>query len=553
MKAFLSKLGQSFMLPIALLPAAGLLLGIGASFTGGDYGAPQGSFAYIILSILKDAGQIVFDNLPVLFAVALAVAFAKKDKGAAALSAVIGYLVMNAVIAGGIAYFGLTAVVDGGAVYQTFQGVQIDNLLTNVLGVENTMSMGVFGGIISGSITVWLHNRYIDANLPDFLGFFSGPRLIPILASFAAIFYGLVLVFFWPYIAVVLASIGDGFRTLSENNLGWVASGLHGYIERALIPIGLHHVYYLPLWQTSVGGSQMIDGVQVYGTQNIFMNLISNGTPADWEAASSTNFMAGKFPFMMFGLPAAAAAIWSVADKDNKKEAAGLMISVGLTAFLTGITEPIEFSFLFLAPGLYYGFHAVMAGVSFALMDLLQVKVGQTFSGGFIDFILYGVLPGVTGVNNHWYYIIVVGIFFAFIYFFVFRWYILKNDLKTPGRGAALKMVSKKEYQDSKGSASESGNTKSIANSADAALAAEVVEALGGAENLDAVDACITRLRVSVKDESKVADQDKFTRDLEAMGLSKNGKAIQVIYGQRAAKLKDIINEDIIGSNSDDE
>ncbi len=549
MRAFLSKLGQSFMLPIALLPAAGIMLGIGGSFTSPEmiksYGLEnvlgEGTVANVILTVLKSSGDIVFSNLPVMFAIAIAIAFAKKDKGTAALAAVMGYLIMNAAASALITAGGL---VNGSGELVIFNK-PITGILTTTLGIENSLSMGVFGGIISGSITVYLHNKFIDIKLPEFLGFFGGPRFIPIVASFAALFYGALLVFIWPWIGIALNSVGGGFLYLNSQGLGFVASFIHGYLERSLIPLGLHHVYYLPLWQTQVGGTYdftaIAGGTEVVGTQNAFFEALKLGTPEAWDIFPSTNFMTGKFPFMMFGLPAASYAMYSVADEKNKKKAAGLYFSIGLTSFLTGITEPIEFTFLFLSLGLYYGIHAVLAASSFALMDFFNVKVGQTFSGGFIDFSLFGILPWSVGVDNNVWMIVVVGLILMPIYYFSFRWYILKKDLKTPGRkGALIRTVSKKEYKDAK------ENNGSNFNEADVQTAQKIVESLGGKENLISVDACITRLRVSVKDASKVADESIFKDELGAMGVSKSGTAIQVIYGAQAAVYKDIINEEIL-------
>lgn len=547
MKAFLSKLGQSFMLPIALLPAAGIMLGIGSSFTnesmllayGFEDALGAGTPINSLLQVLAAAGDVVFANLPLMFGMAVAIAFARRDKGTAALAAVMGYLIMNVVIATTLNVFGL---VDGDTL--VLFGKEYIGMLTNVLGINGTLSMGVFGGIISGGITVLLHNKYSDVQLPEFLGFFGGARFVPIVASFAALFYGFGLVLIWPFIGIGLSSIGGFLISLSEQGFGWVASGIHGMIERSLIPMGLHHVYYMPLWQTSVGGTYTIGGMDVYGTQNAFFEALKVGTPDAWAAFPATNFMTGKFPYMMFGLPAAAYAMYTVADKENKKRVAGLLFSVALTAFLTGITEPIEFTFLFLAPGLFYAICVPLAGISFALMDALQVKVGMTFSGGFIDFALFGLLPGVTGADNHWYYILLVGIIMMPIAFFAFRFYILHFDIKTPGRGgAAIRTVSKKEFKENQ---AEKEDTSSADATDEVAFAQKIVDALGGVENIDTVDACITRLRVGVKDETKVAAQEVFTGELEAMGLNKNGKAIQVIYGAKAAKYKTIIEENIL-------
>ena len=307
------------------------------------------------------------------------------------------------------------------------------------------------------------------------------------------------------------------------------ASFIFGVIERSLIPVGLHHVFYLPLWQTEIGGTAEIAGEVIKGTQNMFFSSLASG---DFSQFTATNFMTGKFPFMMFGLPAAAYAMYTLADNENKKAAGGLLFSVALTAFLTGITEPIEFTFLFLSPALYYAIHVPLAGLSFLLMDFFNVKVGMTFSGGFIDFTLFGMLPGLTGVENNWFYIPLVGVVYAVIYFLIFRWYIVKFDVKTPGRkGSAVAVVSKKDYQASKG-----GQT-------DDQKAQQMIEALGGKDNIVDVDACITRLRITVKDNGQVKDNDHWTQELGARGLVKVGDTdIQAIYGAEAAGFKAQIN-----------
>ncbi len=534
LKAFFSKLGQTFMLPIALLPAAGLMLGIGGSFTNqsmvSSYGLEsvlgEGTFLFNVLTVLTAAGDIVFANLPVMFAIALAIGFAKKEKGAAALAALMSFLIMNVAISQTMAVFGIVA--ENGDI--TVMGQTFSGMTAGALGISNTLSMGVFGGIIAGAFTAILHNKFIDAKLPEFLGFFAGPRLVPIVASAAALVYGAALVFIWPFIGGALAAIGTGLGSLVDAGFGFIASLIFGLIERSLIPFGLHHVFYMPLWQTSVGGTYEIAGELIYGTQNAFFaSLAAN----DFSQFPATNFMTGKFPFMIFGLPAAAYAMYTTADDENKKEVSGLLFSVGFTAMLTGITEPIEFTFLFLAPVLYYGVHVPLAGISFMLMDMLNVKIGMTFSGGLIDYSLFGVLPGLTGVDNNWYWVIIVGAAYAVIYFLAFRFLILKMDIPTPGRkGAELKMMSKKEFNELK-SAGKSEN-----------IVSEIIEALGGKDNIVDVDACITRLRVTVKDEKLVKDNAHWL-NLGAKGVVINGTAIQAIYGNKAAEYKPMILEEL--------
>lgn len=531
MKAFFSKLSQAIMLPIALLPAAGIMLGIGGSFTNATMinayhiGMLQdGTWLNAFLQIMTAAGGIVFANLPVMFALAIAVGFAKSEKGAAAIAALIAFLVMNVAIAKTLAVGGL---VKGGAV--VLFGSSYNGLLTSTLGINNTLSMGVFGGLIAGAFTVVLHNKYHDVTLPDYLGFFGGARFVPIVSAFAALFYGIALTFIWPFIGAVFGWVGGELGAMTASGNGYIASFIFGVIERSLIPVGLHHVFYLPLWQTDIGGTAEIAGKMVQGTQNIFFASLANG---DFSQFTSTNFMSGKFPFMMFGLPAAAYAMYTLADDNNKKAAGGLLFSIALTAFLTGITEPIEFTFLFLAPVLYYAIHVPLAGLSFMLMDILNVKVGMTFSGGFIDFSLFGILPGVTGAHNNWFYIPIVGVVYAFIYFFAFRWFIIKFDIKTPGRkGSDVAVMSKKDFHDAK------------AAGGDTAMADAMILALGGKENIVDVDACITRLRITVKDSTLVKDNAYWTSKLGAKGLVKVGAtAIQAIYGAQAAGYKTQIN-----------
>lgn len=527
------------MLPIALLPAAGIMLGIGGSFTNPsmiesyhlESVLGEGTLINSALQIMSSAGDIVFGNLPVLFAVGVAVGFARKEKGAAALAALIGYLIMNVVMATGLSLLGYDGLGQGGNDLRETAGQ-----LGTVLGIENTLEMGVFGGIISGYITSLLHNKFIDYQMPPVLGFFGGARLIPILASFTAVIYGLILIFVWPTVGTLLSTLGEGILSL-----GFVGSFLFGVLERSLIPLGLHHVFYMPLWQTSVGGcvdvlNQAGEVVQsnVCGTQNQFFAMLSAG---DLSNFASTNFMTGKFPFMIFGLPGAAYAMYKTADNENKKEVAGLLFSIGFTAALTGITEPIEFTFLFIAPALYYGIHVPLAGLSFMLMDILNVRIGMTFSGGLIDYSLFGLLPQLTGQDVNAFMVILVGIPYFFIYFFLFRWAIIKWDIATPGRkGAAVETKSKADFK-----AKQEGGEDAKGGASD--LTQGIIDALGGAENIVTVEACITRLRVEVKDADKVADLDHWTSNLEARGLVKNGNGIQAIYGNMAAVHKSAVSE----------
>lgn len=612
LQAIFSKAGQAFMLPIALLPAAGILLGIGQSFTNPTFldmyqnlaFLQEGSLGYNILTIMAAAGNIIFANLPLLFAVGLAIGFAKKEKGGAALAAIIGYFVMLVVasevlkiinydanffnapffdtvinnqtqewienlilqnygVAGvadisaldAIAHAesigdippltitlsdGTTTIVDGSKIYEALKAtplvdgqitlLQQPGSLTDTLGIENTLSMGVFGGILSGMVTVFLHNKFIDTKLPQILGFFSGPRLIPILSAFAAILLGTLMALVWPMIGTGLSMLG---QTIS--GMGPIGSLLFGIIERALIPFGLHHVFYTPLWQTAVGGQETIvgpDGPAIfYGTQNIFFGHLAAGSLSE---LTSTNFMSGKFPFMMFGLPGAALAMYSAALPKNKKVVGGMLLSVAITSLLTGITEPLEFTFLFLSPLLYFGIHVPLAGLSFMLMDYLNVRIGMTFSGGLIDYTLFGIIPQLTGQDVSAWNVLLVGIPYFFIYFFLFRFLIIKLDIKTPGRGDDMSLKTKADFQAKQ-------NGKAVESNGLSPLDNQIIEALGGADNIVDVEACITRLRVTVKDASLVKDNNYWVSNLGASGLVVQGNGIQAIYGPEAKVHKDNI------------
>ena len=611
-KAFFSQAGQAFMLPIALLPAAGILLGVGQSFTNPTFletypnlvFLQEGNIGYNILKVMAVAGDIIFANLPLLFAVGLAIGLAKKEKGAAALSAIIGYFVMLVVASQVLKMFnydanilnlpfidsslnsqtasylqnlvlqtygvngtiepsvvdhissaasasevgsimlqltdGTTQSVDGGSLFDTFQKTPFVNgqislllqpgALTNTLNIENTLSMGVFGAILSGLVTVYLHNKFIDAKLPAVLGFFSGPRLIPILSAVGGILLGTVAAIIWPVIGTGLGALGSWI-----SGSGWFGSLLFGLIERSLIPFGLHHVFYTPLWQTAVGGTETIDinGVSeiFYGTQNRFFGHLSAGTLSEF---TSTNFMSGKFPFMIFGLPGAALAMYSTSLPKNKKVVGGMLLSVAVTSMLTGITEPIEFTFLFLAPALYYLVHVPLCGISFMLMDLLNVRIGLTFSGGLIDYTLFGIVPQATGQDVGAIWVPVVGLCYFVIYFILFRWFILKFNVMTPGRGDDLTLKTKEDYKAKQ-------NGIEVKEGELSSLDQAILEALGGADNIVNVDACITRLRVTVKDASLVKDNDYWQNNLEAKGLVVQGNGIQAIYGAEAKVHRDAL------------
>ncbi|MBE6050779.1 MAG: PTS glucose transporter subunit IIB [Clostridium sp.] len=559
MLQYLQRIGKAIMLPIAALPIAGILLGIGGALLGiaGLENAPavyQPLISFInipavtvILTVMNDIGNIIFGNLPVLFAVGVAVGLAKKDKGTAALAAVFGFLTMNQVISS-LLSLGATQL---GVVTPDNVG-EYGTYVTTNLGIF-TLNMSVFGGIITGIVTGILHDRFHEIQLPQVLGFFSGSRFVPIVTSVTMALVGAVLAFVWP---VVQGGIGVIANLVRE--AGFIGTFFYGVIERALIPFGLHHVFYTPFWYSSfVEGNILVNGAWqvVDGANTAYFTQLSSmgdlvGVSSDVMSnivSGTTRFMAGKFPIMMFGLPAAALAMYRTANPKKKKVVGSLLISAAITSFLTGITEPLEFTFLFVAPVLYV-VHCVLAGLSFMLMDIFNVFVGMTFSGGVIDFSLFGLLPAGAGVSTNWYMLILVGIVYAVVYYFLFSFLIKKLNLKTPGREddkEETKLYSKADYQKSKG-INQAGDKKASSSKNEIEENAPLVlAAFGGAENIVSVDACITRLRIEVKDKAKV---DKGAlKDLGAAGVVEVGNGMQAIFGAKADRYKNAIN-DILGN-----
>ncbi|MDE5977115.1 MAG: glucose-specific PTS transporter subunit IIBC [Turicibacter sp.] len=513
----LQRMGKAFMVPVALLPIAGLLLGIGASMQQSllNY-LPflENEFWRTLASVMNESGQIVFDNLPLLFAIGVASGLTG-DKGVAALAATVGFLIMNVVV--------------GIFMPDTLP----EKLYANVLGI-NTLQTSVFGGVIIGLLTAYLYNKFYKVKFPDMLSFFAGARFVPIITALSSILVGIILAFIWPPIGEVIASFGNVVASEGTNPFYiW----LYGTVERALIPFGLHHVFYFPLWYTEAGGIYTsIDGVVSMGDQRIWFQQLSDFSNYGYQAMMENvqaqgvtlagRFMTGKYPFMIFGLPASAYAMYQEAAPERKKVVSGLLLSAGLTVALTGISEPIEFTFLFVAPMLF-AIHAILAGLSFMLMYVFNVHVGMTFSGGLIDFVVYGILPGQEFTN--WIFIVVVGIFYAALYYFIFRFAIRRFNLPTPGRGESQdKLISKADYQAHK---SSSVNQKPM----------EILKALGGASNIDTLDACMSRLRVSVRDIDEV-DQYKI-KELGASGIFVSGDNLQAIFGTISDQLKSQIEE----------
>ena len=513
----LQRVGRSFMLPIALLPVAGLLLGIGSSFTNetmlAAYGLNNvihpGTLIYTILDVMSQTGNAVFSNLALLFAMGVAIGMARKEKEVAALSGAVAYIIMNTAIQ---------------AMINAAGGVEAmpANSTTTMLGIT-TLQMGVFGGIVVGLGVAALHNKFYKIELPQVLAFFGGTRFVPIVSSIVYLVVGIAMFYIWPVVQNGIAALGA--LVLAS---GYAGTFIYGLLERALIPFGLHHVFYMPFWQTAVGGTAIIDGTTVTGAQNIFFaELASKATTV--FSVSATRFMAGKFPFMMFGLPGAALAMYQCAKPEKKKAAGGLLLSAALTAFLTGITEPLEFTFIFVALPMY-AVHCVLAGLSFMLMHILNVGVGMTFSGGLIDLVLFGVMQG--NAKTHWVWVVVVGAVYFVLYYIIFRFMISKFNYKTPGRDDAeeVKLYTRADVNARNAA---SGSTAPAGNDPVSAL---IVEGLGGAANLSDVDCCATRLRCTVKDAALV--KQDVLKASGASGVICKGNGVQVVYGPKVAVIK---------------
>ena len=513
----LQRVGRSFMLPIALLPVAGLLLGIGSSFTNetmlAAYGLNSvihpGTLIYTILDVMSQTGSAVFNNLALLFAMGVAIGMARKEKEVAALSGAVAYIIMNTAIQ---------------AMINAAGGVDAmpANSTTTMLGIT-TLQMGVFGGIVVGLGVAALHNKFYKIELPQVLAFFGGTRFVPIISSIVYLVVGIAMFYIWPVVQSGIAALGA--LVLAS---GYAGTFIYGLLERALIPFGLHHVFYMPFWQTAVGGTAIIDGVTVTGAQNIFFAELASKSTSVFSV-SATRFMAGKFPFMMFGLPGAALAMYHCAKPEKKKAAGGLLLSAALTACLTGITEPLEFTFIFVALPMY-AVHCVLAGLSFMLMHILNVGVGMTFSGGLIDLVLFGVMQG--NAKTHWIWVVVVGAVYFVLYYLIFRFMISKFDYKTPGRDDAeeVKLYTRADVN------ARSAASGSNAPAGDDPVSALIVEGLGGTDNLSDVDCCATRLRCTVKDAALV--RQDVLKASGASGVICKGNGVQVVYGPKVAVIK---------------
>ena len=516
----LQRVGRSFMLPIAVLPVAGLLLGIGSSFTNATmidtYGLQailgEGTILNMFLTVLSKAGSALFDNLPIIFAVGCAIGMAKKEKEVAALSAVIAYFTMNAAVNAMLVNSG--QILDDGSIADfVLQGT-----ITSSVGIQ-TLQMGVFGGIIVGLGVAALHNRFYTIELPSALAFFSGSRFVPIISTVVYVLVGIGMFFVWPVVQNGIYALG-GLVT----GTGYLGTLIFGIIKRALIPFGLHHVFYLPFWQTGVGGSMEVAGKMIEGGQNIFFAQLADPSTVHFSA-DACRYFSGEFIFMIFGLPGAALAMYQTAKPEKKKQAGGLLLSAALACMATGITEPLEFSFLFVAPMLF-AVQVILAGAAYMIAHILNIAVGLTFSGGLLDLFLFGILQG--NAKTSWLRIIPVGIIYFLLYYGIFKFLILKFDLKTPGRedeDTETRLYTKADYN----AAKESGVKG-------AEVSALITAGLGGKANIEDVDCCATRLRCTIKDPEKV--QEALLKQSGSRGVILKGKGIQVIYGPQVAVLK---------------
>ena len=513
--SLLQRIGQSFMLPIALLPIAGIFLGIGSSLTNTNMLAAYhlkglmgpGTAPYILFSLLNSAGSIIFDNLPILFAVGVAIGMARSEKATAALSSIIAFFVMHSTIGSLITYTGRSHSFLTGAT-------------TEIVGITS-LQMGVFGGIIVGLGVAALHNRFYKIELPKVFSFFGGTHFIPIISAITYVGIGILMFYIWPPIQIL---INDAGKLVLMSGYG--GTFVYGLLERALIPFGLHHVFYMPFWQTAVGGRELVNGQLIEGAQNIFFAELASPDTSHFSVAA-TRFMSGKFPLMMFGLPGAALAMYTCARPENKKAVGSLLLSTAISSAVTGITEPLEFAFLFVAPPLY-AIHCAFAGLSYMLMHMLNVGIGMTFSGGFLDFFLFGILQGNT--KTSWLHVIPVGILYFIVYFIIFRVMILKFNYQTPGH--------------------EKDNAAPVNNADNKSQ--QILDGLGGLENISDLSCCATRLRVTLHRPSKLNKEKLLATG--AAAVVANGDGVQVVYGPEVtvihARLQDYISQIIPASSS---
>ena len=533
----LQRIGRSFMLPIAILPVAGLLLGIGSSFTNDTmietYGLQKalgdGTVLHGLFVIMNRVGSAVFDNLPLIFAVGVAIGMAKKEKEVSALSSVIAYFVMNTAISAMLLNRG--EIMENGEMSADV----LEGTITSVCGIQ-TLQMGVFGGIIVGLGVAALHNRFYKISLPNALSFFGGTRFVPIISTIVYMFVGILLYFVWPAIQTGIYALGS-----LVTGSGYWGTLIFGLIKRALIPFGLHHVFYMPFWQTAVGGTTEVAGQLVQGGQNIFFAQLANSADIAHFSADATRYFSGEFIFMIFGLPGAALAMYHCAKPEKKKAAGGLLLSASLACMMTGITEPLEFSFLFVAPALF-AVQVILAGLAYMIAHMLNIAVGLTFSGGLLDLLLFGILQG--NEKTSWLRILPVGVLYFFLYYFIFKFMIKKFDFKTPGReenDSETKLFTRADVnarrEQEKTKATEDSEVDNQAGEEQSDPVSEtIVRGLGGKDNISDVDCCATRLRCSVYDSNLV--DDMVLKSTGASGVVHKGNGVQIIYGPHVTVIK---------------
>ncbi len=538
----LQRVGRSFMLPIAILPVAGLLLGIGSSLTNATtietYGLEgilgDGTLLNALLTIMSQAGNVIFDNLPLIFAVGVAIGMAKKEKEVAALAAMISFFVMHTTISAVLQVQG--QILEDGSIASSV----LPGTIAEVCGIP-TLQMGVFGGIIVGLGVAALHNRFYKIKLPNALSFFGGSRFVPIISTVVYLLVGIAMYFVWPVVQNGIYALG-GLVT----GTGYVGTLIFGIIKRALIPFGLHHVFYLPFWQTAVGGTMEVAGQLVQGGQNIFFAQLADPSTVHFSA-DATRYFSGEFIFMIFGLPGAALAMYRCAKPEKKKQAGGLLLSAALTCMLTGITEPLEFSFLFVAPILFV-VQVILAGAAYMIAHILNIAVGLTFSGGFIDLFIFGILQG--NDKTDWIRIIPVGIIYFILYFVIFSFLIKKLDLKTPGREDTeeTKLYTKADYKARQEGGSQNSG-KALSPEDEKSML--ITRGLGGKKNISDVDCCATRLRCTVVDPDKV--KDAVLKQTGPSGIIKKGQGIQIIYGPSVSVIKSNLEEYLAGAPEEEE
>ena len=542
----LQRVGRSFMLPIAVLPVAGLLLGIGSSFTNettiATYGLQSilgnGTMLHALLVIISKAGNVIFDNLPIIFAVGVAIGMAKAEKEVAALSAMISFFVMHASINAVLVVSG--KILADGSIADNV----LDGTIASVCGIQS-LQMGVFGGIIVGLGVAALHNRYHKIVLPSALSFFGGSRFVPIISTVVYVGVGILMYFIWPAVQNGIFALG-GLVT----GTGYFGTLVFGIIKRALIPFGLHHVFYMPFWQTAVGGTMMVDGNLIQGGQNIFFAQLASPDVTHFSA-DATRYFSGEFIFMIFGLPGAALAMYRCAKPEKKKAAGGLLLSAALACMFTGITEPLEFSFLFVAPALF-AVQVILAGSAYMIAHVLNIAVGLTFSGGILDLFIFGILQG--NAKTSWMRIIPVGIIYFLLYYFIFSFLIKKYDFKTPGReddDEETKLYTKADVNARNTANSRQSETDGKQGGTDDEKSAAIARGLGGKKNITSVDCCATRLRCSIENPELV--DEKLLKATGAVGVVERGQGIQVIYGPQVTVIKSNLEAYLAQSGEEEE